>query len=373
MSKTIPVPRTQPTTPIPRTSFREDLGTVTAGAWMVLGLFSDGWAHLTLPAMESFFTPWHAALYSGFLAAAVWVVVLALRRGAHPALVLRAPRKALHLLPAGYPSAALGVVVFGSGGVLDLAWHTAFGIEVGLDALLSPSHLTLFVGGALLLSAPVRAAWRTPDDLPARFGARFPELLSLALTTGLVSFFLMYLSAFARPGVDEAMIRLPEGAVGHEQAQLSAVVTLAAYLTTTGLIAVPLLLLARRTRIPLGATTLLIGTVAWLSAALDGFSRVGLPLAVTVAAVLADLALARLDRIRGFAARGRLPLIGGLVPAVVWSAEFAVVALGTGIRYPVALWTGVLLLSILCGAALGLLAAPTHRRGDSAPGGAERG
>lgn len=53
--------------------------------------------------------------------------------------------------------------VFGLGGVLDLLWHTAFGVEQGIDALLSPSHLTLFVGGMLLLTAPVRGAWTAPD------------------------------------------------------------------------------------------------------------------------------------------------------------------------------------------------------------------
>lgn len=38
-------------------------------AWLVSGLFIDGWVHFHLvSATETFFTPWHALLYSGFLA-----------------------------------------------------------------------------------------------------------------------------------------------------------------------------------------------------------------------------------------------------------------------------------------------------------------
>ena len=116
--------------------------------------FSDGWAHSKVPEFEGFFTPWHGALYAAFAAATVWIVVLGLRRGVGLHGLLQ-PLDAVRRLPAGYPSAAVGVLVFGLGGVLDLLWHTAFGI----DALLSPSLLVLFVGGMLLLTAPVCRAW----------------------------------------------------------------------------------------------------------------------------------------------------------------------------------------------------------------------
>jgi hypothetical protein len=39
-------------------------------AWLVGGLFLDGWAHFHVAALETFFTPWHAVFYSGFLALA---------------------------------------------------------------------------------------------------------------------------------------------------------------------------------------------------------------------------------------------------------------------------------------------------------------
>lgn len=346
----------------PRASYPEDLVTVLAGTWLVLALFSDGWAHLNVPELEGFFTPWHGALYSGFLVSALWIGVLAARRGASVAGSLRAPMAAVRHLPVGYPLAAAGVLAFGLGGLLDLAWHTAFGVEQGIDALVSPSHLTLFAGGLLLLSAPVRAAWQTSGELPTGFRARFPELLSLALTTGLVAFFGLYASAFLRPGVDEPFARIPEGAPGHEAAELPAVVTLGAYLLTTALVVVPLLLLARRAPLPGGAVTLVTGTVVWLSVAVDAFSRVELAVAVSVAAVVADAALTRLDRVRGAAAPGRLLLLGALVPALVWPSQVAAVALTDAIRYPVALWTGVVVLTVLFGLLLGLLAGSPRSR-----------
>lgn len=38
--------------------------------WFVGGIFLDGWAHHPIAELESFFTPWHGVLYSGFLVTA---------------------------------------------------------------------------------------------------------------------------------------------------------------------------------------------------------------------------------------------------------------------------------------------------------------
>lgn len=350
-----------PTAELAVASYREDLVTAGAGIWLILALFSDGWAHLNVPELESFFTPWHGALYSGFAVAATWVGVLAIRRGGTPAEALRAPVATVRRLPAGYPLAAVGVVVFGLGGVLDLLWHTAFGVEEGIDALLSPSHLTLFTGGALLLSAPVRGAWLSRSTPGTGFGQRLPELLSLTLTTGLAAFFLLYLSVFVRPGFDQRFQRVPEGAPGHQGAELPAILTAGSYLITTALLVVPVLLLAARGQLPRGAITMLVGGVAWLSVALDGFSRVGVALAVTAAAVVVDALARRWDAVRGIAAPGRLVLLGATLPAVLWPALLLALALTDGVRYPVALWTGVPVLAVLTGLVLGMLATPGRR------------
>ncbi len=57
----------------------------------------------------------------------------------------------------GYGLSLLGVSIFALGGVSDMIWHMLFGIEVNVDALLSPTHLLLAVGMALIVSGPLRA------------------------------------------------------------------------------------------------------------------------------------------------------------------------------------------------------------------------
>src|SRR6266508_5371604 len=73
-------------------------------AWFVVGLYLDGWAHVHhLP--DSFFTPWHAIIYSGVLGAALVLVstgLLAWRLGA--------PWR--QALPAGYRLSLLGAGLF---------------------------------------------------------------------------------------------------------------------------------------------------------------------------------------------------------------------------------------------------------------------
>jgi hypothetical protein len=341
----------------------EDLVTAAAGTWLILALFADGWAHFNVPELEGFFTPWHGALYSGFAATALWVAVLGLRRGVTVPQGLRHPLHALRSLPVGYPLAGLGVIVFAFGAVADLIWHETLGVEVGIDALLSPSHLTLFLGGTLLLTAPLRGAWTAPDGA-AGLAGRLPELLSLALTTSLTGFFLLYSSAFLRPGVDEAFLRLPEDAPGHEAAEIPAILTLTSFLVTTALLVVPVLLLAKRGPVPRGAVPLLVVPLVWLSVALDDFEQAPLAIAVTLAAVAVDLTVRRADRLP---AALRLPAVGGVVPLMIWPAALLAVALTDAVRYPVALWSGVVVLTVFAGALLGGLARPASA---DAPGAA---
>src|SRR5689334_11553280 len=102
-------------------------------AWLVCGVFLDGWAHNHGKVDDVFFTLWHAVLYSGALA------IIVFTSAAYARNLVRGyawPR----LLPAGYGLSLAGSVVFLAGGVLDMAWHELFGAEVNLEALLSPTH-----------------------------------------------------------------------------------------------------------------------------------------------------------------------------------------------------------------------------------------
>ena len=49
---------------VPRSNVGEDMLTVVGAAWMIAGLFLDGYAHQNLlDGEDSFFTPYHAVFY----------------------------------------------------------------------------------------------------------------------------------------------------------------------------------------------------------------------------------------------------------------------------------------------------------------------
>ena len=61
---------------------RDDTIAGLCGVWMIAGLFLDGWAHRN-EKPETFFSPWHGILYSGFFASALWMLYV-IRRGQQP-------------------------------------------------------------------------------------------------------------------------------------------------------------------------------------------------------------------------------------------------------------------------------------------------
>ena len=158
--------------------------------WFLGGLFLDGWAHNHGKVDESFFTPWHAVFYSGFAAVVGGLGGMM--------LVNRVRGYSWHLaIPAGYERALGGTIVFAFGGVFDLAWHTILGIEEGFEALLSVSHLLLVFGLLLVMSSPMRAAWRsTSATTRLSLGAQLPLLLSISFTLSVVTFITAYLHPF---------------------------------------------------------------------------------------------------------------------------------------------------------------------------------
>src|SRR5258708_429028 len=124
---------------------RFDLVIALASAWFVGGLYLDGWAHNNILSLETFFTPWHGVLYSGFFAC---VAALGWGIGRNRAAGLSWWRS----VPDGYQLSAIGAFVFIAAGLGDMLWHIAFGIEANVDALLSPTHLLLLFRVALFIS-----------------------------------------------------------------------------------------------------------------------------------------------------------------------------------------------------------------------------
>jgi hypothetical protein len=177
----------------PAGGWRFDMAVSLLALWLTVGTFLDGFAHHNLPeSLETFFTPWHGVLYSGFLALAGFIIF-------HQYRNMTTGYAWNSALPAGYSLARVGIVVFGLNGVGDLLWHTLFGIEEGVEALLSPTHLMLAASGLLLVSSPLRAATRRLAGL-AKPGWKnlFPALLSATLVLSVLLFFTEYANTLFR-------------------------------------------------------------------------------------------------------------------------------------------------------------------------------
>jgi hypothetical protein len=207
------------------------------------GLYLDGWAHHHGKVDDSFFTPWHAFFYSGFLLIALLLI---------GTLVVNRLRGVVwrQTLPAGYPLALMGVVIFAAGGVGDLIWHHLFGIEQDFEALFSPTHLALVLGLALMVSGPFRAAWQRTGSRPT-WSTLGPALLSLLALISAFTFIMMYTHPIV---FTIAGARQPE--YNSEIGQVAGVLGVA---VTAGLLMAPTMLAMRRWTLPSGSLTLVWG------------------------------------------------------------------------------------------------------------------
>jgi hypothetical protein len=323
----------------------EDLITSLFAACVICGATTDAWAHSNLLGQlqkEGFFTPWHGLLYGGFLGSAAWTFWLAYRRRKRVAVWW------LDGWPVGYRLGAVGVVTFFVAGLGDMLWHTVFGVEASLSASLSPSHILLVCGAALMFTSPLRSWWMVGGG-----GRRtVAGVLSIALATTLPSMLLQYVSAF---GLASPVLAYDPDT--ETMGSLHAALGLGSYLVTTMLLVVPLLLVHRRGSTP-GIATALVAPVSLFPVVIREFpqAQAAGSVAAIIGAAIVDVILVRLDTERGLEAPGRLPIAAVLFAVVVWSAHLLGLQLGAGIQWPVELWAGVIVLSAAAAGALGVLA-----------------
>ena len=328
---TIAVERTMsaPAPPIDRAR-RDAWALAGFGTWMIIGLFLDGFAHRE-DKPETFFSPWHAVLYSGFGAAVAWFGYQSWRARGRSAIEDRL--------------GLLGMAMFAAGGVGDMLWHLTFGIEQDLETLLSPTHLLLMTGGLLMLSAPIRWAW-TAADMGDRPSLRTfaPALIGMSLAVSVVTFFFMYLAA-----------AWPIASNDGDEAQAFGI---ASVLARNTMVVAPLLFLLRRWTTPFGSATVMFGVTAVLMAALQGFEGGYMVLPFVIAGVFADLLIRQLDSEPGDPRAARL--VGALVPLVLWTSFFAVNATAYSFRWPAEIWTGATFLAALSTYALAIFMHPAR-------------
>ena len=320
----------------------EELAAIAAGVWMLVGLFLDGVAHIELKP-DTFFTPWHAVLYTGFGAAVATGVTPVVRRRSTSASWRDA-------IPDAHAWSLVGIAIFGAGAVLDLVWHETVGFEVSNEALLSPTHLALMLGGILALSGPIRTGWRRLDG-SAPLRAWLPLCGSLALVSGIAVFFTSYASPFGR---ESAASFEATDTHTHELArfdevsfdQLRELWGIAGILVSTVVVVVPLLLLARRTTPPFGATTILYVAIALVLPALGEYRQWPTVITTAAAGVVADVVLQRTRSVVASA---------GVAAATIWGGYFATLAVRGELRWSPALWGGSIVLAALLALTLGFV------------------
>ena len=311
-------------------SGHEHLLTVVFGLWMTIGLFLDGYFHQNLDGeSESFLTPWHAVFYAGFAASALWLVTMSRRR---------APASngwSLRFLPPGYDGARLGIVLFALGGMGDAAWHTAFGVERGVDALLNPTHLVLFVGLVLILTTPFRAVRVAPSSSP--------WILVGAVTsaTALVGFFLNFAWGL---GI-AALARVPYDPIS-EAGETQVIAGVASMLVTTAVLFVATRLLLSAGSVPAGAFTVLFGIVAGLVSVAFDEDIEGVAAAV-LAGVALDVALRATPRRSWTVAMAFAAVSSGM-----WLVYLGLLSALDGIEWQAEIWLGAVVLNGLAAYAI---------------------
>lgn len=303
----------------PRTTPHEDLVTVISGTWLIIGLFLDGYAHQHLVASgESFVTPWHAVFYAGFVATASWIALLIHRR---PDQRLR------ERVPAGYWPAVLGLFGFAIGGIGDGLWHSFFGVEVGIDALLSPTHLLLMASLLAIVTAPYRAA--VSGSVATRQGL---PLVSLGIGAALVAFFINFVWGLG----DEGFVHAYVPATGEGEREV--VGGVASAMVTTMFFATLVLFVRKLGRPPFPTFTLLFGLISLAVHIAFEEEWIGVAAAFVAGLILDGMA----PRVRQ---GGRLAVVLAVAIAALWLVYFGLAAITGRVGWPIEIWLGS---TILC-------------------------
>jgi hypothetical protein len=313
---------------------RFDRVAITLCYWLLVGAFLDGWAHAHDMADTSFLTPWHLVFYSGYLAVTSYLVASWARARA---------------LPTGYGLSLLGALLFACGGAADVLWHGLFGIEQGVEALLSPPHLMLAGGVGLIVGGPFRAAWHRPGPSIPGWAGLWPGILSLI---GMLTMCTL-VTQMANP-----VANLWGAGTPQEPAWLFGEAGVVGILVDTGLVMGFVLVMLHRWVPPPGTLTVVL-TLNALPMSLV-YQQGDPPLLHVVARGVAGLvADALLNWLRPSAERPRaLRLFALAVPVNATGLYFLATQLTAGLWWPIHVWTGAILLSGVVGLLLSYLLRP---------------
>lgn len=314
-----------------------DWAVIAVSTWLVGGLYADAWAHNHLP-IDNFFTPWHAVLYSGVLVSTFFLVgtsiINRLKNGSWQ-----------RVIPVGYELSVVGALLFVCSGIGDLIWHQLFGIELSIDAALSPTHLGIVVSAALIVSGPFRAAWhRSRRASEASFISQLPMLLSLTFTLAVITVIAQWAHPFVHLWPSDSV----QVAFGN---QAFAVVSMVLQtLLLMGLV----LITIRRWTLPLGSLTLVFTlNIALLSLMQNHYQVI---LAAMLAGLMADLLIQWLKP--SVERPEALRIFAFLVPMIFSLCYFLSLAFTTGISWSIHLWLGSTVVTGITGWLMSYLLVP---------------
>lgn len=328
----------------PEGGTRFDLTVALLSLWFLVGLFVDGYAHNHGAVDDTFFTPYHALLYSGILAAGVFLGVQHYRNVGKGYAFTRA-------LPYGYALSLVGVALFFVGGGFDFVWHSLFGFEANISTLLSPAHLLLATSGFLILSGPLRAAWRRTGVEPT-WKHLLPVVLVLLTIVSLLTFFMQFANSFSHAW------HFTPSAPGRNSWQMD-VVGISDVLFTAAITMGVLLFALRRWKLPPGAVTLILTVnaagmmlIQWKNMQYFWYVIIA-PLA---GGIIGDglLFLLKPSRTNPFALR----LFAFAVPFAVYIIYFVLLISQQGIWWEIHKWLGVTFFAGVVGVFLSYLVMP---------------
>jgi hypothetical protein len=311
---------------------------LVACAWLVTGLQLDAYAHATTPQLETFWTPWHAVLYSGIAVSGLTLVWLLRSRlpsiPTYPTLLA---------LPNALRIPLLGMALLLVGGGIDTLWHNIFGIEIGLEIFVSPSHELIIAGMALVAMAPALMLATRPGD---RLSLGDATLATVAALLSVLPLHIYSLHAsvlgnvfFGRAGVTDR-IYSTSAQVFH------------GYLASTALLLLPVLLIGRRWRLPIGVPTVLVAVPAVAMHAMFMSQEPAwfVPLTIAAATAGVELAARLLAPVVPLSREAAWTALGLLAPPLVWAALLTVADNRIGVGWNVHIVSGLLTYTAFIGA-----------------------
>jgi hypothetical protein len=268
------------------------------------------------------------------------------------------------VLPVGYGVSLSGALMFLVAGVADMLWHVMFGIEDGVEGLISPTHLGLALGGGLIVTGPLRAGLHGGVSARQRWIAQMPMVLSLTLFLSLITFFTEYASPY---GATWVALAPGSGVLG--AAYLHQSVGLAGFLVQPAVLTALVLFVLRSRLLPLGSLTFLLSVnVALMATIHDKYLDTG-PYPLIGAAVVAGLTGDGLlwwlrpspDRIPAFR------MVAVAIPAVQYLLYFVAIMVWARVTWSVHLWTGAIVIAGGVGWLLSYLVVPPGRSATPLP------